>query len=163
MPSALEPETAHRFLPFTWNRRSSVCAARRGLYLNREIMQQLAESMYALKHRSASATSSSRASVSSRNRHSRTAFLPTRMSSTSNFLKPTWRSSTRWTNSSALLPYRMTCCNCGFTAKAAQKICFFPFQISVLLFLFLFISRIPSSLLQVQIQSPLLRLLLNHA
>ena len=113
------------------------------------------KSMYALKHRSASATSSSRASVSSRNRHSRTAFLPTRMSSTSNFLKPTWRSSTRWTNSSALLPYRMTCCNCGFTAKAAQKICFFPFQISVLLFLFLFISRIPSSLLQVQIQSPI--------
>ena len=29
MPSALEPETAHRFLPFTWNRRSSVCAARK--------------------------------------------------------------------------------------------------------------------------------------
>ena len=55
----------------------------------------------------------------------------------------------------ALLPYRMTCCNCGFTEKAAQKICFFPFQISVLLFLFLFISRIPSSLLQVQIQSPI--------
>ena len=49
----------------------------------------------------------------------------------------------------------MTCCNCGFTEKAAQKICFFPFQISVLLFLFLFISRIPSSLLQVQIQSPI--------
>ena len=118
----------------------------RGLYLNR---------MYARKRRSASATSSSRASVSSRNRHSRTAFLPTRMSSTSNFLKPTWRSSTRWTNSSTLLPYRMTCCNCGFTAKAAQKICFFPFQISVLLFLFLFISRIPSSLLQVQIHSPI--------
>ncbi len=46
-------------------------------------------------------------------------------------------------------------CNCGFTEKAAQKICFFPFQISVLLFLFLFISRIPSSLLQVQIQSPI--------
>lgn len=44
----------------------------RGLYLNREISSSWQKSMYALKHRSASATSSSRASVSSRNRHSRT-------------------------------------------------------------------------------------------
>lgn len=127
----------------------------RGLYLNREIMQQLAE-----KYVRTEAQIGLRyliqqgISVIPKSTHP-DRILPTRMSSTSNFLKPTWRSSTRWTNSSAPLPYRMTCCNCGFTEKAAQKICFFPFQISVLLFLFLFISRIPSSLLQVQIQSPI--------
>ncbi len=137
----------------------------RGLYLNREIMQQLAE-----KYVRTEAQIGLRyliqqgISVIPKSTHPDRIFANAGLSSTSNFLKPTWRSSTRWTNSSAPLPYRMTCCNCGFTEKAAQKICFFPFQISVLLFLFLFISggyhpvccRCRSS-------PPLLRLLLNHA